>query len=67
MGETFDKSLIGECPKHRIPYTGVCVQKNCFENGLICSKCSPNSCIETKNHKKMLVNDFYKQYIYSRF
>ena len=63
MGETFNKSIISECPKHKIPYTGVCIEKNCYETGLICPKCNPNSCIETKGHKKMFTNEFYKLYI----
>ena len=63
MGETFDKTIISQCPKHNIPYSGVCVEKNCYETGLICPKCTPNSCIETKNHKKMFTNEFYKLYL----
>ena len=63
MGETFNKSIISECPKHKIPYSGVCIEKNCYETGLICPKCNPNSCIETKGHKKMFTNEFYKLYI----
>ena len=63
MGETFDKTIINECPKHKIPYSGVCIQKNCYETGLICPKCNPKSCIETKGHKKMYTNEFYKVYI----
>ena len=63
MGETFNKSIINECPKHKIPYSGVCIEKNCYETGLICPKCNPNSCIETKGHKKMFTNEFYKIYI----
>ena len=63
MGETFNKSIISECPKHKIPYSGVCIEKNCYQTGLICPKCNPNSCIETKGHKKMFTNEFYKIYI----
>ena len=63
MGETFDKTIISQCPKHNIPYSGVCVEKNCYETGLICPKCTPNSCIETKHHKKMFTNEFYKLYL----
>ena len=63
MGETFNKSIINECPKHKIPYSGVCIEKNCYETGLICPKCNPNSCIESKGHKKMFTNEFYKIYI----
>ena len=63
MGDTFDKTIINQCPIHNIPYSGVCVEKNCYETGLICPKCTPNSCIETKNHKKMFTNEFYKLYI----
>ena len=63
MGETFNKSIINECPKHKIPYSGVCIEKNCYETGLICPKCNPNSCIEAKGHKKMFTNEFYKIYI----
>ena len=57
MGETFNKSIINECPKHKIPYSGVCIEKNCYETGLICPKCNPNSCIESKGHKKMFTNE----------
>ena len=63
MGETLDKGIAGECPKHKIAYTGVCIQNDCFEKGLICPKCSPQSCIEKLGHKKMAVNDFYRLYI----
>ena len=63
MGETFNKSIINECPKHKIPYSGVCIEKNCYETGLICPRCNPNSCIESKGHKKMFTNEFYKIYI----
>ena len=63
MGDTFDKTIINQCPIHNIPYSGVCVEKNCYETGLICPKCTPKSCIETKNHKKMFTNEFYKLYI----
>ena len=63
MGETFNKSIISECPTHKIPYSGVCIEKNCYETGLICPRCNPNSCIETKGHKKMFTNEFYKLYI----
>ena len=63
MGETLDKNIIFECPKHKIPYSSVCIQKDCFEGGLICPKCTPKSCIQTKGHKQMFPNDFYKCYI----
>ena len=63
MGETFNKGIISECPKHKIPYSGICIQKNCYETGLICPKCNPNSCILTKGHRKMFTNEFYKLYI----
>ena len=63
MGETFDKTLVNQCPIHKIPYSGVCIEKNCYETGLICPKCNPKSCIETKGHKKMFTNEFYKIYI----
>ena len=63
MGETFNKGIISECPKHKIPYSGVCIQKNCYETGLICPKCNPNNCVSTKGHKKMFTNEFYKLYI----
>ena len=63
MGETLDKGIAGECPKHKIAYTEICIQNDCFEKGLICPKCSPQSCIEKLGHKKMAVNDFYRLYI----
>ena len=63
MGETLDKNLIFECPQHKIPYSSICIEKNCYEGGLICPKCSPNPCIKTKGHKQMYPNDFYKHYI----
>ncbi len=65
MGETLDKNIIFECPKHKIPYSSVCIQKNCYEGGLICPKCTPNSCIQTKGHKQMYPNDFYNYYVKS--
>ena len=55
MGDTFDKVLVeyqNKCPIHNIPYTGVCVENNCYETGIICPKCTPQSCIEKYNHKK---------------
>jgi WD40 repeat protein len=66
MGETFDKVLVeyqNKCPIHNIPYTGVCVEKNCYETGIICPKCTPKSCVDTLNHKKMTTDEFFKKYI----
>ena len=66
MGDTFDKVLVeyqNKCPIHNIPYTGVCVENNCYETGIICPKCTPTSCIEKYNHKKMTTDEFFKKYI----
>jgi len=66
MGETFDKVLVeyqNKCPVHNIPYSGVCVEKNCYETGIICSKCTPKTCIETLGHKKITTDEFFKKYI----
>lgn len=66
MGETFDKVLVeyqNKCPVHNIPYSGVCIEKNCYETGIICSKCTPKTCIETLGHKKITTDEFFKRYI----
>jgi WD40 repeat protein len=66
MGDTFDKILVeykNKCPIHNIPYSGVCVEKNCYETGIICSKCTPKTCVELLGHKKMTTDEFFKAYI----
>ena len=66
MGETMDKVLVeyqNKCPIHQIPFTGVCIEKNCYETGIICPKCNPQSCIDTLGHKMMTTNDFFNKYI----
>ena len=66
MGETFDKVLVeyqNKCPIHNIPYSGICIEKDCYETGIICPKCTPKSCIENLNHKKMSTDEFFKKYI----
>ena len=66
MGDTFDKVLVeyqNICPVHNIPYTGVCIEKNCYETGIICSKCTPITCIEKLGHQKTTTDEFFKRYI----
>ena len=66
MGDTFDKILVeykNKCPIHNIPYSGVCVEKNCYETGIICSKCTPKTCVELLGHKKITTDEFFKAYI----
>ena len=66
MGETFEKAIVhyqNKCPIHNIPYSGVCVEKNCYETGIICPKCTPKTCIENLGHKKMTMDEFFKSYI----
>ena len=66
MGDTIDKVLVeyqNKCPIHNIPYSGVCIEKNCYETGIICSKCNPTTCIEKLGHKKITMDEFFKQYI----
>ena len=66
MGETINKVLVeyhNRCPIHDIPYSGVCVEPNCYETGIICQKCTPTSCIENLGHKKMSTDEFFKKYI----
>lgn len=66
MGDTFDKVLVeyqNKCPIHNIPYSGVCIEKNCYQTGIICPKCTPKSCIENLNHKKISTDEFFKKYI----
>ena len=66
MGETMDKVIVeyqNKCPIHKIPFSGVCVEKNCYETGIICPKCTPKSCIDTLGHKKMTTDEFFNKYI----
>ena len=66
MGDTFDKVLVeyqNKCPIHNIPYSGVCITKNCYETGIICSKCTPKTCIDLLGHKKISTDEFFKTYI----
>ena len=66
MGETIDKVLVeyqNKCPIHKIPYSWVCVEKNCYETGIVCTKCNPKSCVEVLGHKKMTTDEFFNKYI----
>ena len=66
MGDTIDKLAIeyqNKCPIHDCPFTGVCVEKDCYETGIICPKCNPQSCIDTLGHEKMSMDQFFKSYI----
>lgn len=66
MGETIDRALVtyqNKCPIHQIPYSGVCVENNCYETGIICPKCNPESCIEKLGHKKIGTDEFFEKYI----
>ena len=61
-----DKVIVeyqNKCPIHKIPFSGVCVEKNCYDTGIICSKCNPKSCVETFGHKKMTTDEFFNKYI----
>ena len=66
MGETIDKVLVeyqNKCPIHKIPYSWVCIEKNCYETGIVCTKCNPKSCVEVLGHKKMTTDEFFNKYI----
>ena len=66
MGDILDKTLIekqNKCPIHNIPYSGVCVNDDCYETGIICPKCTPESCVEKLGHKKISTDEFFKKYI----
>ena len=66
MGETLDKLSVkyqNKCPIHNEPYTGVCVEKGCYETGVICPKCNPRSCIDISGHKLMSMDDFFENYL----
>ena len=69
MGETLDTidklsfKYQNKCPIHNEPYSGVCIEKGCYETGVICSKCTPKSCIDTLGHKKLSVDDFFQSYL----
>ena len=66
MGETIDKVLVeyqNKCPIHNIPYSGVCIEKDCYETGIVCSKCNPKTCIETLGHQKISTDEFFNKYI----
>ena len=66
MGETIDRALVtyqNKCPIHQIPYSGVCVEDNCYETGIICPKCTPESCIEKLGHKKITTDEFFEKYM----
>ena len=70
MGDILDKTLIekqNKCPIHNVPYSGVCVNDDCYETGIICPKCTPESCVEKLGHKKISTDEFFKKYIKNLF
>lgn len=46
------------CPIHSIPFQGVCSDNNCI-SGLICLKCEPEACSNSKGHELVSLDKFY--------
>ena len=66
MGDQLDKVMMNFsniCPIHNIAYSGVCGEKNCYRTGLICYKCTPETCIETLHHKRLTIQEFFNTHI----
>lgn len=66
MGDQFSKLLINSenrCPIHKIPYIGICGERDCYRTGLICSKCNQETCIKTLGHRMITIEEFYTRYI----
>ena len=63
MGDKFSMPKAANfCQIHKKQYEGICIEKNCYEFGLICPECNPGACNKTKGHKLISLEQFNTEY-----